>query len=154
MSLRIYTANPMLKGMLESQIIRHRDTDSGFDIPMLGKVVALDNGVVTFDTEIVVSAGDNNGPLPILLLPRSSLADTPFRLANSIGLIDMGYRGNVKAKVDVMASPSNYTVSNGARYFQLCRNNFMPWSSVKLVELDQLLVAPDNRGSGGFGSTN
>ena len=33
------------------------------------------------------------------LYPRSSLSKTSFQLANSVGIIDAGYRGNLMAKV-------------------------------------------------------
>jgi dUTPase len=33
------------------------------------------------------------------LYPRSSLSKTSFQLANSVGVIDAGYRGNLMAKV-------------------------------------------------------
>jgi dUTP pyrophosphatase len=90
-------------------------------------------------------------------VPRSSISATPFRLANSIGLIDMGYRGEVKAKVDVSDDYSNddYTVNSGTRLFQICQGNFMPWDRVIVVQFESdLPQAPDNRGNGGFGSTN
>jgi dUTP pyrophosphatase len=88
------------------------------------------------------------------LLPRSSLAVTPYRLANSIGLIDQGYRGEVKAKVDVIES-GQHVVEQGARLFQICQHNFLPWDRIEIVRLPNELPMPnDNRGSGGFGSTN
>jgi dUTP pyrophosphatase len=90
----------------------------------------------------------HNVPIPCLLVPRSSISGTPFRLANSIGLIDSGYRGDVKAKVDVL---SNGVVENGSRLFQICSHDFMPWDSVLIV--NELPAAQDNRGEGGFGST-
>ena len=33
------------------------------------------------------------------LVPRSSISNTPFIMANSIGIIDAGYRGFIKAKI-------------------------------------------------------
>jgi transposase len=49
---------------------------------------------ITFDFDITVAATDSDGnPYPLLLVPRSSISNSPFRLSNSIGLIDMGYRG-------------------------------------------------------------
>ena len=32
--------------------------------------------------------------------PRSSISKTPLRMANSVGIIDSGYRGNLKFAVD------------------------------------------------------
>jgi hypothetical protein len=86
-----------------------------------------------------------------LNLPYKTIHPHLFRLSNSIGLIDMGYRGTLKAKVDVIEPSDHIFIGDGTRYFQLCRQSWMPWESVKLV--DELPPAPDSRGSGGFGST-
>ena len=42
------------------------------------------------------------------LYPRSSVSTkTPLRLANSVGIIDSGYRGNIKAVFDINQSYFN-----------------------------------------------
>jgi len=157
MTLNIYTENSVLRELLRDRVNSYRTTDSGFDIPMLGKVVnEFEISPMVFDLNIKIAATDQNDlPRPCLLLPRSSLSGSPFRLANSIGLIDMGYRGNVLAKVDIIRNiDQRLEIPRGTRYFQLCRNNFMPWSQVNIVEYEDMLPpAPDNRGEGGFGST-
>lgn len=152
--LHIYTPNPIMKNMIFEQIYRHRYTDSGFDIPLMETKVLLED-LHTFEFNIYVAATDmNENPLPCLLLPRSSISSTPFRLSNSIGLIDAGYRGELKAKTDVLHE-GMYTISEGMRLFQLCQHSCLPWNKIILVNsLDELPKAPDNRGSGGFGSTN
>ena len=151
MSLRIYTNNPELRQLLVSQVKKWRETDSGFDIPMLDGYVTQGYGI-PINLGIRVSCQSALGfGQPILLLPRSSLSSSPLRLANSIGLIDMGYRGDLLAKVD---SHVGHTWSAGTRYFQLCRGTFQPWGEVVIVDtLDDLHPAPDDRGEGGFGST-
>ena len=154
MHLNIYTQNPRLRALLQEQISSRRWTDSGFDIPMLNQSNKRAKQI-TFDFDIVVVATDSHGnPEPLLLVPRSSIANSPFRLANSIGLIDMGYRGSLKAKVDVIDDHDHVIILEGTRYFQLCRQSWMPWESINLVEnVHDLPAAPDSRGSGGFGST-
>ena len=155
-NLYIYTDNHNVRNMLYEVVNNHRKTDSGFDIPMLYEDVNPNELLHTFDLNIKVAATHNNKPIPCLLIPRSSISATPFRMANSIGLIDMGYRGNVKAKVDLLKRPNdNYIVSRESRLFQICQGNFMPWDNVFIVEFERDLPrAPDNRGEGGFGSTN
>ncbi|MCH7859615.1 MAG: hypothetical protein IID14_07955 [Candidatus Marinimicrobia bacterium] len=39
-----------------------------------------------------------------LLMPRSSISKTPLRMANSVGLIDGGYRGEIMAVCDNIKS--------------------------------------------------
>lgn len=153
MHLYIYTPNPTLKNFLKNQIEVRRITDSGFDIPM---VEHQRNPAIqmTLNFEMIVAATNEYGiPEPLLLVPRSSISNSPFRLSNSIGLIDMGYRGNLMAKVDVLTKEQIY-IKEGTRYFQVCRQNWMPWVSVKLVDDEtELPQPPDSRGTGGFGST-
>jgi dUTPase len=154
MRLHIYTPNLKLRNLLHEQINKQRWTDSGFDVPMLAQTTKRARQI-TFDFDMVVAATNSHGhPEPLLLVPRSSIANSPFRLANSIGLIDMGYRGSLKAKVDVIDDFDHAMILDGTRYFQLCRQSWMPWESIVLVDnVHDLPSAPDSRGSGGFGST-
>ena len=155
--LYIYANDYNVRCMLHELANNRRVTDSGFDIPMLDDNVNFNDKLHTFNLNIKVGAVYNNSPIPCLLVPRSSICGTPFRMANSIGLIDMGYRGDVKAKVDVIYGSSNdsYNISHGTRLFQICQGNFMPWDTVVIVDNEnELPKAPDNRGEGGFGSTN
>jgi dUTP pyrophosphatase len=156
MALYIYTDNAYLRTLLEEQVENHRWTDSGFDIPMLEQIVNPYENTYSFDLGIHVAATTEHGDFrPCLLLPRSSLYKTPFRLANSIGLIDQGYRGEVKAKVDICNGyTENVEVQNGARFFQIVQHNFLPWQMIKIVDtFEHLPPSNDTRGFGGFGST-
>lgn len=154
MTLYISVENPELRDMIRKQIENHRWTDSGFDIPLVAQSVDMSQKIVCFSLGVKVAATLEDGsPVPCLLLPRSSVYKTPFRLCNSIGLIDAGYRGEVKAMVDNMKPESETTIrlESGTRLFQVCQHNFLPWTKIVLTE--ELPAAPDNRGSGGFGST-
>jgi dUTPase len=156
MTLYIYAENAQLRQLLFERRQAHRYTDSGFNIPLLNTVVDLLETNYKFRLGVKVAATDANDlPMPCLLLPRSSLSNTYFRLANSIGLIDMGYRGEVQARVDILHNNEQVIdIPAGTCYFQLCRHNFMPWDLIVFVENESDLPrAPDNRGEGGFGST-
>ena len=155
-TLFVYTDNIALRNMLIDMVNNRRATDSGFDIPMLSEEVNRNSVLHTFNLNIKIGATCNNRPIPCILMPRSSFSATPFRMANSIGLIDMGYRGDVKAKVDVLDRPNDaYWIPRGTRLFQICQGNFMPWDNIVIVQFErELPPAPDNRGIGGFGSTN
>ena len=84
---------------------------------------------------------------PYLLMPRSSIAKTPLRLCNSIGLIDGGYRGEIMAAVDNIKA-EDYTVEPNQRLFQLVAMNGAP---ITFEIVDEL--SDSTRGEGGFGST-
>ena len=81
------------------------------------------------------------------LFPRSSISKTPLRMANSIGLIDGGYRGEIMAVCDNIKTDA-YTIEKGQRLFQLVATD----SSAITYELVKSLEIT-TRGMGGFGST-
>ena len=162
MSLFIYTANEELKTLIASQIKNHRWTDSGFDIPMIGQNIDLSEHTHCFSLGIHVAATNSHFTyaegcrVPSLLLPRSSIYNTRFRLCNSIGLIDSGYCGELKAMVDNIhvEHESTMRIGNGSRMFQICQHNFLPFAHIVLVDsLADMPRTRDTRGSGGFGST-
>jgi dUTP pyrophosphatase len=148
MSLYIYIHNEGLRNDMANHA--SRNTDSGFDIMLPGSIV--NRGLNFLQTGVTVAAVDAQGNvMPCLLLPRSSIAKTPLRLANSIGLIDSGYRGEVIAAVDAL---DTYEVKHAQRLFQICQHNFLPWSNIVFVDsVNSLPKANDTRGGGGFGST-
>ena len=159
MTLYIRAHTPEVRELIETQIQKHRYTDSGFDIPSSRGGPEELEYQHTFRLGISVCATfDSVTPAPCLLLPRSSIYKTPFRLCNSIGLIDAGYRGEVMAKVDILDLPMGrgddiwFRLEHGSRLFQICQHNFLPWKKIILV--DELPEALDDRGTGGFGSTD
>ena len=90
-------------------------------------------------------------PIPFKLYPRSSMGSkTPLRLGNSVGIIDSGYRGHLKACVDCYGK-ENYHIDKYDRLLQIVSFSGRP-IFVKLVNnMDELGVT--NRNDGGFGST-
>ena len=81
------------------------------------------------------------------LFPRSSISKTPLRMANSIGLIDGGYRGEIMAMCDNIKT-ERHTIKKGQRLFQLVATDSSPIT----YELSESLEMT-TRGAGGFGST-
>lgn len=103
---------------------------------------------ISCEAEILTGSKVSKLPSAYYLYPRSSISKTPFRLANSVGIIDSGYRGNLIAKVDKVYN-NQCVVNSGERLFQICAPNLSPLKSVTIVdELDDTA-----RSSGGFGST-
>lgn len=87
-------------------------------------------------------------PTSFMLVPRSSISNTPIRLSNSIGIIDSGYRGPLIAKVDNIGD-GDYNLREGDRYFQIIAPALQ---SIDCKIVDKL--SSSSRGEGGFGSTN
>ena len=88
-------------------------------------------------------------PSPYYLYARSSIYKTNFCLANNVGIIDAGYRGNVCAALHNKVSNSFSLVKMGTRMTQICMPGLCPNVHVRLVNK----LSNTSRGSGGFGST-
>lgn len=82
-----------------------------------------------------------------LLFARSSLGfKYSCTLANSVGVIDSDYRGEIKAKI-VNHGKEAHTFTPGERFAQLV---IVPVPQIELVESE---LSETERGEGGFGST-
>jgi dUTP pyrophosphatase len=91
------------------------------------------------------------------MYPRSSLSKTNLRLANSTGIIDAGYRGNLIGMFDLVnieeqENSYDYLIKPYTRLLQICAPSLVP-IYVELVENENQLGTITERGSGGFGST-
>ena len=104
-----------------------------------------------------------NAPTGFYLYPRSSISKTRMRLANSVGIIDAGYRGDIIAAVDTIGlfgsndiwhvwKETLSPIQKYDRYFQLCAPDLSAFQ-VHIVDTEAELGAPTTRGGGGFGST-
>jgi dUTP pyrophosphatase len=82
-----------------------------------------------------------------MMFPRSSICKSPLRLANSIGLIDGGYLGELKAAL-YNTSDKSFNLKKGERYVQLVLPNLSEVSFEVVSELRDT-----SRGNQGFGST-
>lgn len=85
-----------------------------------------------------------------LLYPRSSIHKKPLSLANSVGVIDSGYRGELMLKFKIARqSDTVYEMyKTGDRIGQLI---VMPYPKIEFEEVEEL--SETSRGEGGFGST-
>jgi dUTP pyrophosphatase len=85
--------------------------DAGFDLAFMEDVIFEPYNLIqliSFEISIYVEdeKGNNVG---VLITPRSSIYKTPFRQANSIGIIDAGYRGDLMCPVEVTSQHRNKT---------------------------------------------
>ena len=130
--------------------------NSGFDLACPTEVTLssremygyqIETAMYKSDTEIDLNSVSINDltPSAFYLYPRSSISSTPLRLANSVGIIDSGYRGEIKACFDC-AEP--YTLKKHQRVVQLCTPTLEP-----MYVLVVNALSTTERGSGGFGST-
>ena len=82
-----------------------------------------------------------------LLFPRSSVSRTCMSLANSVGVVDSGYRGEIMLKYRLLGNGLE-PYSTGDRVGQLM---IIPHPTVEFIEVEELSTT--DRGEGGFGST-
>lgn len=90
------------------------------------------------------------------VFPRSSISGKDQILTNSVGVIDSGYRGEIKArfKPDVFAYTSQQDgfdlklYQPGERILQLV---ILPYPTIEPTETEEL--SDTERGAGGYGST-
>ena len=120
------------------------DGDAGLDLYVL-EDIQFEPGE-TKAIKLGISCESEDGKA-YYLFPRSSISKTPLRMANSIGLIDGGYRGEIIAMCDNIKSEP-YTAEKGQRLFQLVATDSSPIHFELVEELEMT-----TRGTGGFGST-
>lgn len=127
--------------------------DSGLDLYCPRDILVKPGETVFVDLGIQCAAwwpteyGTPVKPTGFYIYPRSSLSKTPLRLANSVGIIDSGYRGNIIAALDNIKD-QHYLIKRGQRLVQLCAPDL---SRVKISLVNEL--SKTERGTGGFGST-
>jgi len=133
----------------------YAERDAGFDLVCDTAIVPLDGRGVRLNClcKVALFNHELNMFQAYCLLPRSSISKTTLRLANSVGLIDAGYRGTLLAAVDNHSQHSggNFKVNFGDRYFQLITPNLLPFDKIEIV--DTIPGGATFRGEGGFGST-
>ena len=82
--------------------------------------------------------------------PRSSISKTSYRLANSRGIIDSGYRGNLIGMLDVKQPQTE--IQKFDRLLQICAPGLEP-IYVDIVDSLSQLGEETARGTGGIGSS-
>lgn len=146
----------------ESRVIQHNAkqsdpyADSGFDLTC-PSTLSVDAGTLFVDFKVKAAMYKSEFPIDLnnlemenytpsayYLYPRSSISKTSFRLANSVGIIDRGYRGNIGAYFDCKEGQ----IEAGQRLVQLCSPTLDPFH---VVLTDSLTFT--QRGENGFGST-
>jgi dUTPase len=142
--------NPQAHFTFCKQLNEYPDTCSSTSVSD-GDIIKMDFCVKTsMVKQHIVHGVVEEKPVGFYMFPRSSTGSkSPLRLANSIGIIDSGYRGNLMSVFDVMYD-ANLDI-NYSRFIQLCSGDLRPFQ-VKIVDsIEDLGIT--NRGDGGFGST-
>ena len=83
-----------------------------------------------------------------LLFPRSSISKTPLRMANSVGVIDSGFTGEIQVP---LYNTSEVEIRDIEQYDKIAQLVIVPCMNFELEPVDKL--DSTERGEGGFGST-
>ena len=123
----------------------HAD-DAGYDLRAAEAAVLEPGERASVGTGIALEIPSGHGGL---VLPRSGLAARHgISLVNAPGLIDAGYRGEVRVLLLNTDREEIFEISEGDRIAQLL---VVPFASLEPVEAETL--GESERGEGGFGST-
>ena len=132
----------------------YADRDAGFDLYCGAADIDADGRkMIPQQVKAAFWDADKNLFRAFWLLPRSSISKTPLRMANSVGLIDAGYRGQIMGAVHNTSvhGTDAFSVKGGDRYFQLASPDLLPWDDIRVVA--EIPGGATLRGVGGFGST-
>lgn len=127
-----------------------KEGDAGMDLTAVSKEGG--SNYIEYDTGLALEIPPG---FVGLIFPRSSVYKTGQVLSNCVGVIDSGYRGNVKVKFY-----TEYTTVAGQSYVKgevykvgdrVAQLIILPYPQVLFKEVNEL--SSTERGEGGFGST-
>jgi dUTP pyrophosphatase len=128
--------------------VRAHAGDAGYDLRALEAAEIPPGGRVLVRTGICVAIPAGYAGL---VLPRSGLAARHgISLVNAPGLIDSGYRGEIKVPLINHDPAESFRLESGMRIAQLV---VVRVPEVSFVEVEELGASADGRGEGGFGSS-
>ena len=120
--------------------------DAGFDLAACGRYDLAPGERAVVSTGLAVAVPEGYGGF---VVPRSGLAARHgITIVNAPGLIDSGFRGEVRVVLLNTDTREAFVVEPGMRIAQLV---VVPVPGVDLVELDELPAS--ERGARGFGSS-
>ena len=120
--------------------------DAGADLVATSVDFSRDsNSQIVYGTGIAVEIPEG---MVGLVFPRSSIRNTTLSMANSVGVIDSGYRGEILISFKMLDKNEVVGYTIGDRIAQLV---IMPVPLIQYVEVDEL--SETERGTEGHGST-
>jgi deoxyuridine 5'-triphosphate nucleotidohydrolase len=145
-SIKVFTAD-------ESAVIpsKVRYSDAGYDLTIIKEYKRLTSNTIIYDTGIKLELP--NGYY-VEIVPRSSISKSGYILANNVGIIDQGYRGNLY----IALTKINDEMPDLTLPYKCCQMIVKKQVYSKLVysgssgDADSA-IGNSSRGTGAFGST-
>lgn len=119
--------------------------DAGLDLTAT-RVISNTTFGVSYGTDLAIEIPEG---FVGLIFPRSSITKYELALSNSVGVIDSGYRGEIKVVFNKLNKLDSIKYKVGDR---ICQLIIIPYPQIEFIEADSL--SETLRGEGGFGSTN
>jgi len=123
------------------------NSDVGYDLTVIKEYKKINNYTTLYDTGLKIRV--NNG-LYAEIIPRSSIIKSGYMLANSVGIIDPNYNGNLLVpliKIDDNAPEIELP-------FRCCQLIFRQQLHLNIIEVANIEeLSSTSREEGGFGST-
>lgn len=119
--------------------------DACMDLTATTKILVEDAGYafVEYGTGLSFEIPEN---YVMLIYPRSSISNQGLLLANSVGVVDSGYRGEVKLRFKWVKDTNLYNVGDRVGQFMI-----IPRPIMEIEEVEEL--SETERGEGAFGSS-
>jgi deoxyuridine 5'-triphosphate nucleotidohydrolase len=130
------------------------NANAGFDLLTSEKTIYNNSGsvrLINLGVKAVMMNTFSNKCVHFWLAPRSSIWKNGVTMANSIGVIDRTYRGQLMAACTNITSTMNHTINSGVRLVQVIAPDM--GHITKVVICDDSMLDNTERGAGGFGST-
>ena len=149
------TAADLHNSKLSTSVLNDQYIDAGFDL--FNTSIEFLNDLNKVDFNICCAAKMKTSTnkefnTGYYMYPRSSLSKSYLRLANSVGIIDAGYRGHLIGIFDKLKHSNEYKeILLYDRITQICAPGLVP-IYVRIVNSKDEL-GETVRGDGGFGST-
>lgn len=127
---------------------KNLESDVGYDITIIKKIKNLTPSTILYDTGIKINVDYG---YYIEIVPRSSLSKSGYILANSIGIIEKSYSGNLL----VALTKIDKEMPDLELPFKCCQLIFKVQISLKIEEIyNKKNINLTTRNIGGFGSSN
>lgn len=134
-----------IRKLREDAVLPHyaKDGDAGMDLTAVS--IEVTQAYIEYGTGLALEIPTGHVGL---LFPRSSVSKYDLALANSVGVVDSGYRGEVKLRFKRTSNTDAMVYGPGDKVGQLM---IMPYPKVVVEEVESL--DESERGEGGFGSS-
>ena len=134
-----------VKKLTEDAVVPSYNTahDAGMDLTAVS--VEHTDDYVEYGTGLALEIPEGHVGL---IFPRSSVSKYDLSLCNSVGVIDSGYRGEVKFRFNRTNGSESKIYNTGERVGQLM---VLPYPKVTVQTAEEL--GDSERGEGGFGSS-